>query len=47
MWILIQNMLNTNKDEWEFLKPKRLSELLYPGEGFFMHPFLKEKKNPD
>lgn len=46
MWNLIQNMLKTIKDEWEFLKPKRLSKVLYPGKGFFMHLFLKEKK-PD
>lgn len=38
-------MLKINKDEWEFLKFKRLFEVLvfYLSEGFFMYLFLKEK----
>lgn len=30
-------MLKINKDEWEFLKFKRLFEVFYLGEGFFMY----------
>lgn len=37
-------MLKIIKDEWEFLKFKRLFELFYLGEGFFMYLFLKGKK---
>lgn len=37
-------MLKIIKDEWEFLKFKRLFERFYLGEGFFMYLFLKEIK---
>lgn len=37
-------MLNINKDEWEFLKFKRLFKVFYLGKGFFMYLFLKGKK---
>lgn len=37
-------MLKINKDEWEFLKFKRLFEGFYLGKGFFMYLFLKGKK---